>query len=96
MSCEVVDQTSWAATHRVLVFIPSRRCAASFNVMLQADGCAYTHGAYTRGDAVSLRWRPGGVWTIPVDSDLPDADRALVFRVRPLSEQIAHWEALAM
>lgn len=86
----------WSATHRVLVFIPARRCAASFDVMLTPDGEAFTIGAHERREGPSLRRRPGGRWIVPADSDLPDAPDAVIFRVRTTHDTVAHWEALAM
>ncbi|QNN21423.1 hypothetical protein HED60_03760 [Planctomycetales bacterium ZRK34] len=93
--CESRIQSDWTPTHRVLVFMPTRRCAASFDVMLDADGGARTVGAFERGEGPSLRCQPGG-WSIPLDSDLPDANEAVIFRIRPRTQSVADWEALAM
>lgn len=93
--CESRIESRWAPTHRVLVFMPTRRCAASFDVMLNPDGGARTVGAFERGEGPSLQRQPGG-WTIPPDSDLPDAREAVIFRIRPANSAIADWEALAM
>ena len=93
--CESHAEPRWAPTHRVLVFMPTRRCAASFDVMLNPDGGARTVGAFERGEGPSLQLQPGG-WTIPPDSDLPDANEAVIFRIRPACNSVAEREPLAM
>ena len=77
---------SWRPTHRVLLVTGENQSVQSVQVMLAADGFAYTRFQWKNVLLPSLRQSDGGRWVLNGHSELAIAGHRTAWRVQPLTD----------